>query len=109
MIPHKIGDVWIPNILISIDKKTHHAILDLGSSVSIISKELYELLNLKNVEKCSVYLLLADDSTKKEIGKVKDVTVELNMTYVSVDFIVMDMGRNTSSRIILGRPFLRTT
>jgi hypothetical protein len=57
--------VWIPKILISIDKETHDAIQDLGSSVSVISKELYELLNLKNMEKCSIDLLIADDSTKK--------------------------------------------
>jgi hypothetical protein len=31
------------------------------------------------------------------------------MTFVPIDFIVMDMGRNTSSPIILGRPFFRTT
>jgi hypothetical protein len=35
--------------------------------------------------------------------------VELHMEYVPMDFIVMDMGRNISSSIILGRPFLRTT
>ena len=35
--------------------------------------------------------------------------VELHMTYVPVYFIIMDMGSNTSSPIILGRPFLRTT
>ena len=109
MIPSKLGDAWIPKILISIDKETHHAILDLGSSVSVISKELYELLNLKNMEKCSIDLLLADDSTKKPLGKVNDVMVELHMTYVPVDFIGMDMGSNTSSPIILGRLFLRTT
>jgi hypothetical protein len=34
--------------------------------------------------------------------------VELHMTYVPVDFIVMDMGSNSSSPIIIGRPFLRT-
>jgi hypothetical protein len=31
------------------------------------------------------------------------------MTFVPVDFINMDMGNKTSSPIILGRPFLRTT
>jgi hypothetical protein len=31
------------------------------------------------------------------------------MTYVHVDFIVMDMGSNTSSPIILGRPIFTTT
>ena len=59
MVPPKFGDVWIPKILISIDKETHHAILDLGSSVSVISKELYELLNLKNMENALlIYYLL---------------------------------------------------
>jgi hypothetical protein len=33
MITPKLGDdYWIPKILISIDRETHHAILDLGSS-----------------------------------------------------------------------------
>jgi hypothetical protein len=31
------------------------------------------------------------------------------MTFVQVNFIIMDMGNKTSSPIILGRPFLRTT
>jgi hypothetical protein len=46
MIPPKLGDVWIPKILIAIGKESHHAILDLGSSVNILSKELYDLLDL---------------------------------------------------------------
>jgi hypothetical protein len=51
MIPPKLGDVWIPKILITTDKNTHHAILDLGSSVYVLSKELYDLLELKNMQK----------------------------------------------------------
>jgi hypothetical protein len=47
MLPPNLGDSWIPKILISIDKETHHNIVDLGSSVSVISKELFDLLNLK--------------------------------------------------------------
>jgi hypothetical protein len=35
--------------------------------------------------------------------------IELHMTFLPVDFIIMDMRSNTSSPIILGRPFLRTT
>jgi hypothetical protein len=46
MIPPKLGDVWIQKILIAIVKESHHAILDLGSSINIISKELYDLLDL---------------------------------------------------------------
>jgi hypothetical protein len=46
MIPPKLGDVWIPKILIAIGKESQHAILNLGSSVNILSKELYDLLDL---------------------------------------------------------------
>jgi hypothetical protein len=46
MIPPKLGDVWIPKILIAVGKESHHAILDLVSSVNIPSKELYDLLDL---------------------------------------------------------------
>ena len=94
-----------PQDLITIGKITHHAILDLGSSVSVLSKEFYDLLELTNMEKCTIELSLADHSTKQALGIVKDVMVELHMTFVPVDFVIMDMGSNTSSPIILGRPF----
>jgi hypothetical protein len=61
MIPPKLGDAWIPKVLVTIRKEIHHAMLDLGSSVSVLSKELYELLELQNIEKCSIDLLLAYD------------------------------------------------
>jgi hypothetical protein len=48
---------------------------------------------------------LADDSIKHALGKVSNVMVELHMTFVHVDFIIMDMGNETSSPIIVGRPF----
>jgi hypothetical protein len=110
MIPPKFGDVWIPKILIAVGKEPHHALLDLGSSVNIISKELYDLLDLnKKIEKCDIDILLVDDSTKHALGRVDNIMIELHMTIVPIDFIVMDMRSNTSSPIILGRPFFKTT
>jgi hypothetical protein len=106
MIPPKLGDVWIPKILIAVGKESHHAILDLGSSVNILSKELYDLLDLdKKIKKCDIDLLLADDCTKHALGRVDNVMIELHMAFLPLDFIVMDMRNNTSSPIILGRPF----
>jgi hypothetical protein len=107
MIPPKLGDAWIPKVLVNIRKETHHAILDLASSVCILSKELYELLELQNFEKCSIDLLLADDSIKHALGKVSNVGRAAH-DFIPVDFIIMDMGNKTSSPIILGRPFLCT-
>jgi hypothetical protein len=92
IIPPKLGDAWIPKVLVTIGKEIHHAILDLGSSVSVLSKEIYELLELQNIEKCSIDLVLADDSIKHALGKVSNIMVELHMTFVPVDFIIMDMG-----------------
>ena len=61
------------------------------------------------MEKCTIELALADHSTKQALGIVKDVMVELHMKFVPVDFVIMDMGSNRSSPIILGRLFLRTS
>ena len=47
IIQPNLGDIWIPKVLVTIVKETHHPILDLGSSVSVLSKELYEVLELK--------------------------------------------------------------
>lgn len=61
------------------------------------------------MEKCPIDLLLANDSTTQALGKVYDIMVELHMTFVPIDFVIMDMGNKPSSPTILGRPFLRTT
>jgi hypothetical protein len=64
---------------------------------------------IKKLEKCDIDLLLANDSTKHALDRINDVMIELHMTFVPIDFIIMGMMSNTSSPIILGRPFLRTT
>ena len=89
----------MPKVLVTIGKETHRAILDLLSSVSVLSKESYEVLELKHLEKCFIELALADDSIKYDLGKVSYVMVELHMTFVPVDFLIMDMGNKTSSPI----------
>jgi hypothetical protein len=51
MIPPNLRECLALKILTTIGKETHHVILDLGSSVSVLSKELYDLLELKTMEK----------------------------------------------------------
>jgi hypothetical protein len=55
-----------------------------------------------------IELLLADSSTKHALDRVNNVLVELQMNFMLVDFIIMDMDGKVHSPIILGRPFLRT-
>ena len=56
MIPPKIRDLWTPKIQITIGKVTWYAIFDLGSSVSVLCKELYAMLDLNAMEKCNIDL-----------------------------------------------------
>jgi hypothetical protein len=60
------------------------------------------------LEKCDIDLYLADDSTKHASGRVDNVMIELHMTFLHVDFVFIDMRRDTCSPTILDRPFLRT-
>jgi hypothetical protein len=46
----KLGDAWIPKVLVTIRKQTQHAILDLGSSVFVLSKVLVDDSNGYMVE-----------------------------------------------------------
>jgi hypothetical protein len=57
------------------------------------------------MEKCDIDILLADDSTKHALGTIDNIMIKLHMTFLHVDFIVMDMGIKISSPIILGIPF----
>jgi hypothetical protein len=49
-----------------------------------------------------------DCSITNAYGKVNNVFVELHMTFMPVEFIIMDMEGKSHSPIILGRPILRT-
>jgi hypothetical protein len=51
MVPPKFVDVWEPRIYVTIGKITWPTILDLGSSVSAISKSLCDHLDLSPIKK----------------------------------------------------------
>jgi hypothetical protein len=54
-------------------KETYDAIIDLGSSVCILSKELCDLLDLDKKIKCDIDLLLANDFTKHYLGRIDNI------------------------------------
>ena len=49
-----------------------------------------------------------DSIIKKPTGRIDDVLIVVNRNYVPVDVIVLDIDRNLSCPIILGRPYIRT-
>jgi hypothetical protein len=52
---------------------------------------------------------MADQSVRFPTGIAKDVIVQIQDRYVHADFVVLDMGMEEETPIILGRSFLNTT
>src|SRR3954470_24490541 len=71
-------------------------------------KRMYDMLELKPFDRCSFGVRLIDSSVKKPWGKIDDVLIIVNDSYVPVDFTIMDIECEPSCPIILGRPFLHT-
>ena len=84
------------------------ALCDLGASVSVMSKSMFDKLRLPKPEQTSMCLELADHSVRYPEGVAEDVPVRIGANLVPVDFVILEMGAISKSPLILVRPFLRT-
>ncbi|KAK1699449.1 hypothetical protein QYE76_016146 [Lolium multiflorum] len=107
-IPRKLEDGWEPIIKMKVKDFDCNALCDLGASISVMPKKIYNMLDLPPLKNCYLDVNLADHSTKKPLRKVDNVRITVNNNLVPVDFVVLDIECNASCPIILGRPFLRT-
>jgi hypothetical protein len=104
----KLEDGWEPIIDMNVNDFDCHALCDLGASISIMPRKIYDMLGLPPLENCYFDVPLADVAKKKTLGRINDVLIMVNNNLVPVDFLVLDVECNASCPIILGRPFLRT-
>ncbi|KAK1631763.1 hypothetical protein QYE76_006078, partial [Lolium multiflorum] len=104
-IPKKLEGGWEPIIKMKVKDFDCNALCDLGASISVMTKKIYDMLDLPPLKNCYLDVNLADHSTKKPLGKVDNVRITVNNNLVSVDFVVLDIECNASCPIILGRPF----
>jgi hypothetical protein len=107
-IPKKLEDGWEPIIDMHVYGFDCRALCDLGASISIMHRKIYDMLDLPPLEKCYFDVSIADVAKKKPLGRINDVLIMANNNLVPVNFIVMDVECNASCPIILGRLFLRT-
>jgi hypothetical protein len=105
-IPKNLEDGWDPIIDMNVNVDCH-ALCNLGASISIMPRKIYEMLGLPPLENCYFDVPLADVAKKKPLGSINDVLIMVNNNLVPVDFL-LDVECNASCPIILGRPFLRT-
>jgi hypothetical protein len=71
-----------------------HALFDLGASISIMPRKIYDMLGLPPLENCYFDVPLADVAKKKSLGRINDVLIMVNNNLVPVDFPVLDIECN---------------
>ncbi|XP_017613900.1 uncharacterized protein LOC108459044 [Gossypium arboreum] len=97
-IPCKIGKVDIKR-----------AMYDLGASINVMPLSVYNTLSTDPLKETKVTIQLADRSIIYPEGVLENVLVKVNELIFLADFYVIDMENirsNTSSEILLRRPFL---
>ncbi|XP_078170153.1 uncharacterized protein LOC144564429 [Carex rostrata] len=102
-LPPKLDDpgkFFIPCI---IGKATiKRAICDLGASVSLMPRTIFEKLGVGELKPTRMSLQLADSLVRLPLGIVEDVPVQVGKYYEPVDFVVMEMEEDKEVPIILG-------
>jgi hypothetical protein len=71
-----------------------------------MSKATYDKLFYTTLAPISVYLQLADQSTRYLEGVATNLLIKVRSAYVPTDFMILDMGNAEDTPLILGRPFL---
>jgi hypothetical protein len=108
-LPPKRGDPGKFTIPCTIGKAAiKKALCDLGASVSLMPHTVFKRIGVGELKPTRMTLQLADSSTRRPLGIVEDVPVQVGRFFVPGDFVVVEMQEDADVPIILGRPFLRT-
>ncbi|XP_058775111.1 uncharacterized protein LOC131649366 [Vicia villosa] len=95
-LPVTIGNIYFNN-----------ALVDLGSSVNLLPLSTMRKIEDLHLSPTTMKLQLADKSTTKPIGVMKDVMIKLESFQCSTGFVVISMNGNEDGPPILGRPFIK--
>jgi hypothetical protein len=87
--------------------KFEKALCDLGASVGIMPRYVFEKLRLP-LEPTGMCLELGNNSIRYPLGIAEDVPVKVEHHFTPVDFMVLEMGEREKPPLILERPFLKT-
>jgi hypothetical protein len=103
----KQKDPGCPTIPCSVGSfKFEKVLCDLGASVSVMPRDVFEKLRLP-LEPMGMCLELGDKSIRYPLGIAEDVPVKVGHHFIPVDFVVLEMGEREKTPLILGSPFSR--
>ncbi|XP_066361188.1 uncharacterized protein [Miscanthus floridulus] len=105
--PEKKKDPRCPTISCSIRiQYFDQALCDLGDSISVMPKAVFDKLNLTQLTPTPMMLQQADSTVRYLAGIAEDVPVKIQDCYVPIHFVVLAMEVAKESTLILGQPFL---
>ncbi|GJT66937.1 DNA-directed DNA polymerase [Tanacetum coccineum] len=90
----------------TIGKLIFYAMADLGASVNVLPRGIYEYLKLTNLMRTDMLVEMADMTKKAPLGIIENILVRIDKFLFPSDFVIIDKTPNET--IILGRPFLAT-
>ncbi|KAG7529761.1 hypothetical protein ISN44_Un122g000060, partial [Arabidopsis suecica] len=79
---------------------------NLGASISLMPLSVARRLGFIQYKPCDLTLILANRSSRKPFGMLKNLPVMINGVEVPTDFVLLDMEVKHKDPLILGRPFL---
>jgi hypothetical protein len=87
-----MGDPGVSTISCLIGtQKIHQALCDLGASMSVMPKVIYDQLNHDSLVPTSMHLQLAHQSIRHPVGIAEDIQVRIRNSFIPVDFVVLEM------------------
>ncbi|XP_078174454.1 uncharacterized protein LOC144568098 [Carex rostrata] len=100
-LPPKMKDPGSFSIPCSIDTtRIENAMCDLGASVNLMPKSVYDKLELGNLEPTNMTLTLTDGMTRSPLGIFKNVVVKIGKIKIPADFVVIETDDH--SAVLLG-------
>ncbi|GJX96167.1 copia protein [Tanacetum coccineum] len=94
--------------LIDILKTVLYVMDDLGASVNVMPKLLFEHLKLADLKETNMMVGMADMTKKAPLGIVENILVKINKFLFHSNFVVIDMLEGPNKTMLLGKPFLGT-
>jgi hypothetical protein len=85
-------DLGCPTIDCSIRSENFEIVLcNLGASVSVMPKKVFDKISYSTLTPTSMYLQLADQSVHYPVGIAENILVKILNFFVPIDFVVLDM------------------
>jgi hypothetical protein len=72
-------------------------------------KAIYDQLNYDSLVPTSLHLQLADQLIRHPVGITEDILMRIRISFMPMDFVVLEMDVCHQILLILGRPFLSIT